>query len=123
MSIGGGSLKLDDSVAMSGSVEESVIVAGVVYDVPSLNTTAHVRSAVSPGRTWSTWGVQDTERTERLNFVVSWSRMNPCRSLYAAALALALSMALRDLPPGERSAPPTSTPSPEAQANVAVAGR
>ena len=39
--------------------------------------------------------MQDTERTERLNFVVSWSRMNPCRSLYDAALALAVSMALR----------------------------
>jgi hypothetical protein len=97
MSIAGGSLKLNDSVAMSGSVDGSVIFAGVTYDVPSVTTTAHVRSAVSPGKTWSTCGVQDTERTERLNFVVSWSRMNPCRSLYAAALALALSMALRTL--------------------------
>ena len=95
MSIAGGSPKLNDSVAMSGSVDGSMIFAGVSYDVPSVNTTAHVRSAVSPGRTWSTCGVQDTERTERLNFVVSWSRMNPCRSLYAAALALALSMAFR----------------------------
>jgi hypothetical protein len=31
---------------MSGSVDGSVIVAGVVYEVPSVNTTTHVRLAV-----------------------------------------------------------------------------
>ena len=47
LSMAGGSVKLNDSVAMSGSVDGSVMVAAVVYDVPSVNTTTHVRLAVS----------------------------------------------------------------------------
>jgi hypothetical protein len=50
---------------MSGSVDGSVIVAAVVYEVPSVKITTQVRFAGSAGSTCWTCGVHDTERTER----------------------------------------------------------